>query len=349
MHTSDFDYALPPELIAQQPLAERDQARMMVLPRSAGEPGHSRVSDLPGFLRSGDLLVVNDTRVVPARLFGRRPDTGGAVEVLLVEECGPGEWDAFLRCSGRKRAGLCFELAEGRLHGEVCGPGGPGRVRLRFLPGEDARAVMNEVGIAPLPPYIRRTGRRRDGLAVRDMERYQTMFARESGAVAAPTAGLHFTPQLVERLTELGVRLASVTLHVGPGTFKPVTSERVEEHVMEAERYRVCDGTAAAIRETRATGGRVVAVGTTVVRTLETVAAEHGEVVAATGRSSLFIRSPWTFMAVDGLLTNFHLPRSTLLMLVSALAGRERVLSAYAEAVSLGYRFYSFGDCMLVL
>lgn len=350
MLTSDFDYNLPAELIAQEPLAERDLARMMVLPRISGEPRHSCVRELPDFLQSGDLLVVNDTRVVPARLFGCRQDTGGAVEVLLVEDYGRGEWDAFLRCSGKHRAGIRMNLADGRLVCEVVGPGGPGRVRIRFPPDADVKGVMEDSGVPPLPPYIRRSGRGRDEQARRDADTYQTMFAREAGAVAAPTAGLHFTSPLVASLASHGVKVLAVTLHVGPGTFKPVTTDSVEGHAMESERYVVRGETADAIRETRLAGGRVVAVGTTVVRTLETVASENGGiVVASSGRSSIFIHEPWTFRAVDGVLTNFHLPRSTLLMLVSAFAGRERIMNAYAEAVRGCYRFYSYGDCMLIL
>lgn len=348
MLTSDFDYHLPRELIAQEPLADRDQARMMFLPRNGGQVCHRTVLDLPNLLRGGDLVVVNDTRVVPARLFGRRPDTGGVVELLLVEEMAPGEWDAFIKCSGRKRVGLLVEVADGRLCGEVTGQGGPGRFRIRFA-GVDVRAVMDEFGVPPLPPYVKRESRGRDDQSERDSKAYQTMFAREPGAVAAPTAGLHFTPRLAEALAGRGIEMASITLHVGPGTFKPVTAADTDGHVMEPERYCVPAATAEAIRRTRAAGGRVIAVGTTVVRTLETVAAERGAVEATAGRSSLFIQPKWKFRAVEGILTNFHLPMSTLLMLVSAFAGRERVLSAYAEAVRMRYRFYSYGDCMLIV
>jgi S-adenosylmethionine:tRNA ribosyltransferase-isomerase len=349
MLTSDFDYVLPRELIAQEPLRDRDQARMMFLPADGGETRHMTVACLPGLLKAGDLLIVNDTRVVPARLFGRRPDTGGSVELLIVEELPGGEWDAFVKCSGRKRECLRFDVAGGRLCGEVTGPSAAGRFRVRFCGGVDVRKVMEEHGVPPLPPYIKRIAAGRDARSDSDRAAYQTMFARESGAVAAPTAGLHFTPRLAAELTGRGVGIASVTLHVGPGTFKPVSSDDVEGHAMESERFAVPQQTADAVRKARSEGGRVVAVGTTVVRTLETVAATHGSVVEAAGRTSLFIRPPYRFAAVDGLLTNFHLPRSTLLMLVSAFAGRERVMAAYSEAVRLGYRFYSYGDCMVIL
>jgi S-adenosylmethionine:tRNA ribosyltransferase-isomerase len=349
MLTSDFDYDLPRELIAQEPLRDRDQARMMFLPADGGEARHMKVADLPGLLRAGDLVVVNDTRVVPARLFGRRPDTGGAVELLIVEELPGGEWDAFLKCSGRKREGLRFDVADGRLSGEVAGPSVSGRARIRFGNGVDVRRIMEEHGVPPLPPYIKRAASGRDARSESDRAAYQTMFAREPGAVAAPTAGLHFTPRLAGELAGRGVGIASVTLHVGPGTFKPVSSDCVEGHEMESERFVVPRQTAEAVHKAKSTGGRVVAVGTTVVRTLESVAAAHGTVVEAEGRTSLFITPPYRFAAVDGLLTNFHLPRSTLLMLVSAFAGRGRVMAAYAEAVRLSYRFYSYGDCMAIL
>jgi S-adenosylmethionine:tRNA ribosyltransferase-isomerase len=348
MRVSDFDYDLPPDRIAQEPLAERDRARMMVVPRGGTGLEDRIVLELPALLHPGDLLVVNDTRVFPARIYGRRPSTGGSVELLLVEEVAPDRWDAFCRCSGRVRVGQRFELEEGRATVEVVALGLPGRVVVRFPERTDVLGLLQRAGVVPLPPYIRRV-RQGDPRSFADVERYQTVFARHTGAVAAPTAGLHFTPRLLEALRERGVATASVTLHVGPGTFKPVSAENIEDHAMESERYEISAAAAAAIRSTREAGRRVVAVGTTVVRVLETVAGEHGAVTPAFGRTALFIRPPYTFRVVGGLLTNFHLPRSTLLMLVSAFAGRERVLSAYAEAVSRGYRFYSYGDCMLLL
>jgi S-adenosylmethionine:tRNA ribosyltransferase-isomerase len=348
LKASDFDYELPAELIAQQPLPGRSQSRMLVLDRSADGLVHATVAELPRFLRRGDLLVVNDTRVFPARLYGRRDDTGGRVELLLVEEHPDGTWTSLFKASGRPRAGLAFSLAEGRLRGEILAVDEGGMVRLRLLAGGPVRDVLELVGAIPLPPYIRREG---EGTAEReiDRERYQTVFAEKWGAVAAPTAGLHFTPELLDELGRAGVGRAAVTLHVGPGTFKPVKVDEVRDHVMDEERYLVPPESASAINAARAAGGRIVAVGTTTVRTLETVAAPGGHVPAGEGRSGIFIYPPYRFKAVDALLTNFHLPRSTLLMLVSAFAGRERVMAAYRAAVEHHYRFYSYGDCMLIL
>lgn len=348
MRTSDFDFVLPPDLIAQEPLPERDASRMLVLDRATGALEHRRVSDLPDYLHPGDLLVVNDTRVIPARVFGRRQDTGGRVELLLLESGNDDVWVSYYRASGQPRAGLTLDLADGKIHGEVLDTLPGGRIRLRLRSEGPLQEVLEEHGVPPLPPYIKRTPGE-DPRTDRDRSRYQTVYARLAGAVAAPTAGLHFTPGLLQRLETRGVQRCSVTLHVGPGTFKPVSCDEVQDHTMEDERYTVPAEAALAVNDTRTRGGRVVAVGSTTVRTLETVAREHGRVVAAEGRSGLFIYPPFAFRAVDMMLTNFHLPRSTLVMMVSALAGRKRVLAAYAEAVRLGYRFYSYGDCMLIV
>ncbi len=346
MKTSDFFFDLPPELIAQEPLAERSASRMLVLDRETGGIEHRHVTDLPGYLRAGDLLVVNDTRVVPARVFGRRHDTGGRVELLLLETGGDAVWESYYRASRPPRAGLLLELGEGAIRGEVLEVLPGGRVRVRLQADGPLLDVLEEHGVPPLPPYIKRSAG--DPRTARDRLRYQTVYASRPGAVAAPTAGLHFTPELFARLEEQGVRRAVVTLHVGPGTFKPVSCDDVRDHVMEDERYELDAETAAAVDAARARGGRVVAVGSTTVRTLETVAREHGGVVADEGRSDLFIYPPFEFRVVDVMLTNFHLPRSTLIMMVCALAGRERVLAAYEEAVRMRYRFYSYGDCMLI-
>jgi len=325
---------------------------MLVLDRRADTIRHLRVGDLPAFARAGDLLVVNDTKVFPARLLGHWADTGGAVEALLLEEeaGAPGRWRALLGSGRRVRPGLRALFADGALPATVAGKSENGAASLRFEIGEPLEPLLERHGATPLPPYIHR-GAGGDAAARRlDRERYQTVYARHVGAVAAPTAGLHFTDDLFARLREGGVGLARVTLHVGPGTFKPVTAGTVEEHRMDAERYAVPPETADAVRACRARGGRVIAVGSTTVRTLETVAAEHGgEVCAAEGRSALFIYPPYRFRAVDALLTNFHLPRSTLLMMVAAFAGRERVLRAYTEAVGERYAFFSYGDCMLIV
>ncbi|MDD5678526.1 MAG: tRNA preQ1(34) S-adenosylmethionine ribosyltransferase-isomerase QueA [Kiritimatiellae bacterium] len=347
MKTSEFYYSLPPELIAQQPSYDRAQARMMVIRRATGTFDHRRVADLPAFLRPGDLLVVNDTRVIPARLYGQKAGTGGHVEILLIEEIAPGIWDALLRARHSK-PGARFDLAGGQVQAEILAVKDEGRVTLRLQHERPLFDILETDGVPPLPPYIKRASANALQRAA-DRDRYQTIYARNPGAVAAPTAGLHFTGALLETLEQQGVRRAALTLHVGPGTFKPVTVAEVEQHRMDAERYTVPDLTAQLIRTTREAKGRIVAVGSTVVRTLETVAAERGTVTAAQGRSDLFIYPPYMFRVVDALLTNFHLPASSLLMMVSALAGRELIMRAYSEAIRERYRFYSYGDCMLIL
>lgn len=348
MKTAEFDYDLPPELIAQQPLPERDQARMLVIRRREGLLEHRRFKDLPSCLEARDLLVVNDTRVLPARLFGRKADTGGRVEILLLEEMQPGTWDVLLRAARRPAPGSRITLAQGEATAVFLEDREKGRALVRIVSDLPLADLLERIGTTPLPPYIGRASPSpaQDAL---DRERYQTVYAERAGAVAAPTAGLHFTPALLGELERMGLRRAVITLHVGLGTFRPVDAEDVDDHRMEGERYAVPAATAREIEATRARGGRVVAVGSTTVRTLESVAAEHGRVVACEGRTSLFIRPAYTFKAVDVLLTNFHLPRSTLLMMVCALAGRELVMRAYREAVEQGYRFYSYGDCMLIL
>lgn len=328
MLTRDFDYELPEERIAQEP-APRGESRLLVLD-AEGPERHRRVRDLPGLLRPGDLLVLNDTRVIPARLYGRRGE--GKMEVLLVEKLGEQDWEALVRPGRRARPGT--EIVFEGLTAEVVDKR-EDRYRLRF--SEPVEPHLDRLGHIPLPPYIHRP----DEAA--DRERYQTVFARTPGAIAAPTAGLHFSERLLEEIAAAGVGIARVTLHVGIGTFKPVSVERVEDHRMDRERYEVGEETAEAIRRTRESGGRIVAVGTTVVRTLESSGGEAGS-----GSTELFITPGFQFRVVDALLTNFHLPRSTLLMLVSAFAGRERVLAAYEEAIREGYRFYSYGDAMLV-
>lgn len=336
MLTSDFDYELPAASIAQE-AAPRGESRLLALDRQVPER-HARVGDLPRLLRPGDLLVLNDTRVIPARLFGRSAG-GGRMEILLVERRTEREWDALVKPGRRARPGAVIELDEG-LAAEVTDKREDGRHLLRFT--EPVEPHLDRLGHIPLPPYIHRPD------TPEDRERYQTVFAREPGAVAAPTAGLHFTQRLLEEIEAAGVEIARVTLHVGIGTFKPVAAERIEEHRMESERYEIGAEAAAAIGRARSAGRRIVAVGTTVVRTLEgAAAAGDGEVRAGRDATRLFITPGFHFQVVDALLTNFHLPRSTLLMLVSAFAGREPVLAAYAEAVREGYRFYSYGDAML--
>lgn len=328
MLTRDFDYELPEERIAQEP-APRGESRLLVLD-AEGAQRYRRVRDLPGLLRPGDLVVLNDTRVIPARLYGRRGE--GRMEVLLVEKLGDREWEVLVRPGRRARPGT--EIVFEGLSAEVVDKR-EDRYRLRF--SEPVEPHLDRLGHVPLPPYIHRP----DEAA--DRERYQTVFARTPGAIAAPTAGLHFSQELLEEIAAAGIGIARVTLHVGIGTFKPVSVEKVEDHRMDRERYEVGEETAEAIRRTKESGGRIVAVGTTVVRTLESSGGAAGS-----GSTDLFITPGFRFRVVDVLLTNFHLPRSTLLMLVSAFAGRERVLAAYEEAIREGYRFYSYGDAMLV-
>jgi S-adenosylmethionine:tRNA ribosyltransferase-isomerase len=338
---ADFDFALPPERIAQEPLAERDAARLLVLERASGARSHRRVRDLPELLRPGDLLVVNATRVEPARLRGRKASGGGAEALLLEPGARPGEWRALVRARAlRVGSKLRFARGERSLEAEVGALEGDGTALLCFTPGADPHAL----GEAPLPPYIRRPERRAE-----DDERYQTVFARVPGAVAAPTAGLHLTRELLARLAAAGIASAELVLHVGPGTFRPLGEAELRAGRLHAERFELPEATADAIAAARRRGGRVVAVGTTTTRVLEARAREDGSVEPGAGTTDLFLRPGHRFRAVDALLTNFHLPRSSLLVLVAAFAGREAVLAAYAEAIAQGYRFYSYGDAMLVL
>ena len=363
MRTDEFDYALPESLIAQAPAEKRDASRMMVLHRAEGRIEHRQFSDLPDYLAAGDLLVLNDTRVIPARLFAnktREGTGGGKVEFLLLEELPSGEhpsggvfsarWSALMRCRRRPKPGESVRLNDGETDLAIEEDLGEGKVVLRATGKRPFREAIAAVGIPPLPPYIHRKGATEEQRA-RDILRYQTIYAAHPGAVAAPTAGLHFTPGVFSALDAKGVGKAFVTLHVGIGTFRPVTAERVEDHRMEEERWTLPQETADAIRRARAAGGRIVAVGSTSVRTLETAAAEQGAAFPeeGAGRTGIFIRPPYDFRATDAMLTNFHLPKSTLIMMVSALAGKDFVLGAYREAVKERYRFYSYGDCMLIL
>lgn len=354
MKTSEFDYALPEGVIAQVPAEPRDAARLMVHHVARDVTEHRIVRDLPGILGRGDLLVVNDTRVRPARLYGRRA-SGGKVEVLLVAR-ETEHWRALVRPAKRLAVGEWIELEGGAVRARaierVLGADGDVSAEWRLELAHDSRfdsldAALEAAGRMPLPPYIHRAAD--DERAGSDRVRYQTVFARTSGAVAAPTAGLHFTPELLARLDAAGIRTASITLHVGLGTFQPMSVEELSDHPMHAEDYELPGATVAAIEETRARGGRIVAVGTTSTRVLESCADEHGRLTPGRGSTRLFITPGRRFRVIDGLLTNFHLPKSTLLVLVSALAGRERVLRLYAEALQKGYRFYSYGDAQLYL
>src|SRR5471032_799268 len=355
MDVRDFDFDLPPELIAQEPPAVRGGARLLHLDRDSGSIAHTQVSALANLLRAGDLVVVNNTRVFPARLIGRRDPSGGAVECLLVNRLRPGSdpgltpelWEALVHPGQKLKPGarLIFEGIH-TIHGEILERRHFGRriVRLWTDDGSPLDQAVDAIGHMPLPPYIKRDDR------ADDRDRYQTVFAQARGSIAAPTAGLHFTPALTAALAARGVEIAELTLHVGYGTFQPIRVDRVEDHVLEAERYDIGAAAAAAINRARADGRRVIAVGTTTTRTLEAVARTHdGTIVAGTGDTDLFIYPGAEFLIVGGLLTNFHLPQSSLLMLVSAFAGRERVKSAYDAAIAQRYRFYSYGDAMLIL
>lgn len=344
MNISEFAFELPPDRIAQQPLAERDASRLMLLGRVSGRVEHRAFRELPELLQPGDLLVVNRSRVFPARLIGKRPKTGGRAEVLLLRPADePGEWEALLRPARRlgpgERVRITSELGIRVLSGAL---GADGHRRVRIETDSDVWDALDRLGHTPLPPYVQREDR------PEDRERYQTVYARERGSVAAPTAGLHFTPALLERLAARGVERAEVVLHVGPGTFQPVKVEEVSLHRVDPEPCLVPESTADAIVRTRRRGGRVVCVGTTTVRTLESRVRDDGSVEAGAGSTDCVIVPGFRFRVTDALITNFHLPRSSLLLLVAAFAGRERVLEAYAEAVRAGYRFYSYGDAMLI-
>jgi S-adenosylmethionine:tRNA ribosyltransferase-isomerase len=357
VNVSEFDFDLPPELIAQHPPAERGQSRLLVLHRGEVRVHHTTFPHLIDYLQPGDLLVVNDTRVFPARLLGRRVPSGGAVECLLLRQLpNPNDldvgssqhWEALMHPGQKLRPGarVVFDGTGTSLHGDVIGRHYYGRRTIRLWTGDGSSvaAAIERLGHIPLPPYIARS----DGDA--DRERYQTVYARERGSVAAPTAGLHFTPTLLDALVEHGVEHVSITLHVGYGTFKPVRVERVEEHEVDPERFTVTASTAAALTRALSDGRRIIAVGTTTTRTLETLPVSADGVIApVSGETRLFIHPGHEFRLVSGLITNFHLPRSSLLMLVAAFAGRDQVLAAYREAVAARYRFYSYGDAMLIV
>jgi S-adenosylmethionine:tRNA ribosyltransferase-isomerase len=351
VNVADFDFNLPIELIAQDPPAERGASRLLVLDRVSGTVAHHGFGDLPRLLRRGDLLVVNDTRVFPARLLGRRLPGGGVVECLLVRRVqheSAGElWEALVHPGQRLKAGSRMEFQQGdvTIHGEVLERRYHGRRTVRlWSEGAPLERAIDAMGHVPLPPYIKRPDRQED------RERYQTIYANARGSIAAPTAGLHFTPAILDELARSGIERVSVTLHVGYGTFQPIRVEHVEQHRMESESYEVSAATAAALTRALTEGRRIVAVGTTTTRTLESLPlTPSGEVLPGQGVTDLFICSGHRFRVVSGLVTNFHLPRSSLLMLVSAFAGRDYVLAAYQAAIGERYRFYSYGDAMLVL
>jgi len=351
MHIDELRYELPRHLIAQHPVRRRDRARMLVVDRRrAGTHTHAHIVDLPKYLRPGDCLVINDTRVIPARFFARR-SSGGRVEGLHLANAAPDRWYVLLKPSGRLRTGEVIKLngAEAKLH--LLSRLGDGRWEVRIDPEQPAEDLLERIGRTPLPPYIKR---HRGGAAdrcddARDRRRYQTVYARCPGAVAAPTAGLHFTKDLLARIESGGVSVAPVTLHVGLGTFEPITCRRLEDHRIHSEWFEMPAESARTIASSRARGGRIVAVGTTSARVLETCTGSDGVPRPARGMTDLFIYPPYRFRAVDVLMTNFHLPCSTLLAMVFAFAGRELVLDAYRQAIQHGYRFYSYGDAMLIV
>ena len=339
MKKSDFYFDLPQELIAQTPLEKRDASRLMCLDRRTGEVTHRVFTDLAELLRPGDCLVMNDSRVLPARLLGTR-ETGGAVEVLLLRDLGEGRWECLTRPGRKTKPGTQLSFGDGELTAEVESVADGGNRIVKFHYEGIFLEVLERLGKMPLPPYIKEE--------LQDSERYQTVYSRELGSAAAPTAGLHFTKELLARIAEKGVRECFITLHVGLGTFRPVKEDEIEDHDMHSEFCIIPEETAKVINETRAAGGRVVCVGTTSCRTLESFANEDGTVDAQSGWTNIFIYPGYKFKCMDALVTNFHLPESTLVMLVSAFAGREHVLNAYAEAVRERYRFFSFGDAMFI-
>lgn len=339
MKKSDFAFDLPEELIAQTPLQQRDQSRLMHLDRESGEIEHRHFYELPELLREGDCLVLNDSRVLPARLLGVR-SSGGSVELVLLRDLGEGRWECLSRPGRKTRPGTELSFGDGKLTATVEAVTDGGNRIVRFHYEGIFLEVLERLGHMPLPPYIK--------AELADPERYQTVYSRETGSAAAPTAGLHFTKELLAKIEARGVKIAYVTLHVGLGTFRPVKEEEIEDHPMHAEFCIIPEETAQLVNETKRSGGRVVAVGTTSCRTLESFAAEDGTLSAASGWTDIFIYPGYRFRCIDALVTNFHLPESTLIMLVSALAGREKVLHAYHVAVEEKYRFFSFGDAMFI-
>jgi S-adenosylmethionine:tRNA ribosyltransferase-isomerase len=351
MLISEFDYELPDELIAQAPLAERDASRMLVLDRARATWRDSSFAELPAELREGDHLVVNNTRVFPARLVGRREPSGGRVELFLIKQRGERVWDALARPARRLARGQELSFGDGRLRAEIIDAGDEGRRTVRFDCEDSFDALLEEFGQVPLPPYIKRAGKpgATGARPAEDRERYQTIYAERRGAIAAPTAGLHFTPRVLEQLRGRGVSVTEITLHVGYGTFAPVRATDIGQHTVAAEHYEITPEAAASLNEARARGQRIVAVGTTTVRALESAVNERKGSIAPGARSTALTITPgYEFKIVDALVTNFHLPRSSLLVLVASFAGRELTLAAYAHAVAARYRFYSYGDCMLI-
>lgn len=341
MKTADFDYELPQELIAQDPLEQRDSSRLLILDKKTGERTHRIFHDIIDYLHEGDCLVINNTKVIPARLIGEREGTGGKVEVLLLKRKTDNVWETLVKPGKKARPGMRLSFGGGLLHAEVQEVVDEGNRLIRFEYEGIFEEILDQLGQMPLPPYITHQ--------LKDKNRYQTVYAKYEGSAAAPTAGLHFTEELLQKIQEKGVKIARVTLHVGLGTFRPVKVDDVTQHHMHTEFYHVSQEAADIINETKKQGGRVICVGTTSCRTIESAADGQGVVQATEGDTDIFIYPGYQFKVLDCLITNFHLPESTLLMLVSALAGKENIMAAYKEAVEMKYRFFSFGDAMLII
>ena len=341
MKTSDFYYDLPKELIAQTPAEPRDSSRLLVLDRQSGETVHKHFFDIIDYLDEGDLLVCNDSRVLPARIYGIKEPTGARVEFLLLKQISGNRWETLCKPGKKAKEGARFSFGDGLLYATVAEVKDDGNRVVDFECDENFFSTLDKIGQMPLPPYITEE--------LKDKERYQTVYSHELGSAAAPTAGLHFTTELMDKIKAKGVNIAYVTLHVGLGTFRPVKVDDVTKHKMHSEHYEVPEETAELIKKTKQSGKRVIAVGTTSCRTLESVAAEHGEVVPCEGFTEIFIYPGFEFKVLDGLITNFHLPESTLIMLVSAFAGYDNIMNAYKTAVKERYRFFSFGDAMAIL
>ena len=340
MNVKDYDYDLPEELIAQDPLEDRSSSRLMVLHKDTGRIEHKIFRDIIDYLNPGDCLVINDTKVIPARLMGIKEDTGAAIEVLLLKRNADDVWECLVKPGKKARTGARIVFGEGLLVGEIVDVIEDGNRMIKFHYEGIFEEILDKLGQMPLPPYITHK--------LQDKNRYQTVYARNEGSAAAPTAGLHFTKELLEKIKEKGVNVVSITLHVGLGTFRPVKVDKIEEHHMHTETFNISKEAADTINRTRAAGGRVIAVGTTSCRTLESAAADDGTIPARSGDTDIFIYPGYKFKAIDCLITNFHLPESTLIMLVSALAGRDNIMNAYETAVKERYRFFSFGDAMFI-
>ncbi len=340
MNVNDFDYELPQELIAQDPIEDRSSSRLLVVHRDSGQLDHRIFRDIKEYLDPGDCLVINNTRVIPARLMGVREGTGASIEVLLLKRREDSTWECLVKSGKKARQGTVISFGDGLLMGEIIDVIDDGNRLIRFKYEGIFEEILDRLGKMPLPPYITHE--------LKDRDRYQTVYAKFDGSAAAPTAGLHFTKELLGEIRAMGVNIAEVTLHVGLGTFRPVKADKVEDHHMHTEFYIVNEAAAKLINDTRSAGGRIIAVGTTSCRTLESAADDNGVIHAGSGDTDIFIYPGYKFKMVDALITNFHLPKSTLMMLVSALAGRDLIMKAYAEAVKGKYRFFSFGDAMLI-